>query len=274
MATNPDDIQDDDVLELTDEMEDEAEQPDEQQEQPEDEEEYPSFDGEPPTEEQETDLVKHLRRENRQLQKRVAEQSRSQQEEPIVVGARPKLEDFDFDSEAHDKALDEYEERKEAKRQQDLRIEAAKDREAQTWRQVEQNYQAKRAALPYRDKDEVERQAFDVLTPAHQALIADIAPDPALFIYAAGKNPGRLTELAGYDMSDPRQVVKLAAAVGRMGASLTMKKRAKPPAPQAVVRGGVARQGSDKELERLEKEADKTGDRTALINYRRSLKQA
>lgn len=269
-----DDQQDVEVLELTDVVDDDQQDEQEQQEEAEEGEEYPTFDGEPEAEEQETDLVKHLRRENRQLQKRVAEQSRSQQEEPIVVGPRPKLEDFDFDSEAHDKALDEYEDRKEAKRQQDLRIDAAKNREAETWRQVEQNYQAKRAALPYRDKEEVERQAFEVLSPAHQALIADIAPDPALFIYAAGKNPGRLTELAGYDMSDPRQVVKLAAAVGRMGASLTVKKRAKPPAPQSIVRGGVARQGSDKELERLEREADKTGDRTALINYRRSLKQA
>lgn len=238
----------------------------------EEEEEFPTFDGD--GEESETELIKHLRQQIRDRDKRLAAGARQQAEEPIVIGPRPKIEDFDYDAEAHDKALDAYEERKEAKRRQDERVEQAKTREAETWQQLERNYAAKRAALPYRDKDEVERVAFEALSPAHQALIADVAPDPALFVYAAGKHPGRLNELAAYDLNDPRQVVKMAAAVGRMGAGLSMKKRAKPPEPQSVVRGGVVRQGGDKELERLEKEADRTGDRTALIKYRKQQRQA
>lgn len=273
MVTQLDEEQVDDLPEVEEEVEQQVE--DQADDNGEETVEYPDFDGEA-EQEGETDLVKHLRAQVRERDKRLAAATRSQQaaEEPIIVGPRPQLSDFDYDTDAYDKAIDAWLEKGEEKRKQDSRVEQAKQREAESWRQVEQNYATKKAALPYRDKDDVERVAFDALSPAHQAIIADVAPDPALFIYAAGRNPGRLNELASFDMNDPRQVVRMAAAIGRMGASLTMAKRPKPPAPQSAVRGGVARQGSDKELERLEKEADRTGDRTALINYKRDLRKA
>lgn len=272
MATQLDDEQTDDLPEVE---EDEQQDAPEQHEEVDGEEaaEYPDFDGEA-AEEGETDLVKHLRAQVRERDKRLAAVTRNQQaaEEPIVVGPRPKLEDFDYDAEAYDKAMDAWLEKGEEKRKQDSRIEQAKQREAQSWQHIQQNYQAKKAALPYVDKDEAERVVFDALPPQHQALIAANAADPALYVYAMYRNPDRLNKLAGFDFSDPQQIIRMAWQAGAMEATLKTNKRPKPPAPQIAVRGGVARQGSDKELERLEKEADRTGDRTALINYRRSLK--
>lgn len=272
MATQPEDLEiEQDGLDVgTEAGETAPPEDDESGADEQDGEAYVSFGGDDdePAEAAETDLVKHLRRQVRELHKRVA--ASPQQHEPeIVVGDRPRLADYDYDTEAFDRALDAYDERREAKRKQDAQREAAAQKQNEQWQQVVTRYAERKRALPFADKDVAEAAAFEELNDQQQAIIARVAPDPALFIYAAGKNRTRLNELAA--ISDP---LELAAAVGRIGANLTMKKRSKAPPPEEVVRGGIVRQGADKELARLEKEADRTGDRTALVKYKRAKRGA
>lgn len=262
---------DDDVLDLTEEQEIEAagDTADPDAEQQDDGEDYLSFggdDADPAQEEPETDLVKRLRREIRERDKKLAQVARQPQaEEPIVVGDRPTMESVDYDQEAFDREFDAWEERREAKRQQDQRLEQGQRQQQERWQQVQTSYQQAKQKLPFADKQEAEQAAFDELTEIQQAVIASVADNPALVIYAVGKNRGKLAEIAGIE--DP---LKLAKHIGKMEASMTVKKRARPPQPDTAVKGStISSTATDKHEKKLEEEAERTGDRTKLIQYRR-----
>ena len=98
-------------------------------------------------------------------------------------------------------------------------------------------------------------------------MIIQGSDNPALTIYAIGKNSKVAQELA--DIKDP---VKFAFAVSKMEGKLKMGKRKAKPAPEATVKGGGGGVGKDHTLERLQKEADKTGDRSKIFAYRKKLR--
>lgn len=268
------DTAEDDVLDLHEDdivEDEEQQQSDDKQEQADDEgEDVLSFEGEHEAE-PESDLVKHLRRENRKLHQQVAEtRKQPQAEEPIVVGPRPKIEDFDYDQERFDQELDAWDERREQKRQQDARVEAGQRQQQQRWQQVQDDYKTKKAALPFADRDTAEATAFAELSEVQQAVIASTAANPALVIYAAGKNPARLAELAAVE--DP---LKLAHLIGKLESKMTITKRTRPPNPDTPVRGSsVAMGDSAKQLEKLEKEAERTGNRSKIIAFKRAQKES
>lgn len=271
----------DDVLELTPDHEAEEEEglahePDngDGEADPQDDgEDYVAFgdEPEPGSAEPETDLVKRLRKEIRDRDKRLAQYSKQPQaEEPIIVGDRPTIDQFDFNQEAFDREFDAWQQRKEAKRQQDHRLEQSQRQQQEHWQQVQASYQQAKQKLPFADKQEAEQAAFDELTDIQQAVIASVADNPALVIYAAGKSATKLAEIAG--INDP---LKLAKYIGRMEASMTVKKRARPPQPDTPLKGGtISSAAADKHLERLEKEAERTGNRTDLIKYRKQKREA
>lgn len=224
----------------------------------------PEDDGEPVFEgdeqpETETDLVRHLRKELRDRDRRLAQRA-PEPEAEIVVGERPKLADFDWDEDRFNDALDAYEQRKEQAREQGLKRERAQQQQAAEWQKVTDAYATKKAALKYPDKDEAEKRAFAELSEVQQAVIAKVATDPALLVYALGKNPARLSKLAG--MENP---LELAAEIGRMGAQMTTKKRAAAPEPDRPERGGMARLNGDKALNEAMKKAQKSGDYSAVV---------
>lgn len=208
-------------------------------------------------------LVKDRDRELAQARKRIAELERP--DAAIEVGDRPTRDQFDWDDDAYDKAIDEWNERRLAAQQQgerpnDLQAEAQQDVQRLT---------TGIASLSYADAKDVAPAAMDALTPEQQFVIASAAREPAKLIYALGKNPERLRALQ--DIKNP---VKFIAEVARMETQMTTRTRT-PPAPENI-RTGDAKPSvaTDKEEARLEKEAQKTGDRTALLRYRRQKKAA
>lgn len=267
--------QEDEILDLTEDHE--VEQDDDQQQDDaeggdnEQEEDYLQFDGDDPEPEQETDLVRHLRQQIRERDKQLhASRKAPQAEQLIEVGARPTLESCDYDSERFEQEFDAWVERGEQRRQQDQRLEAAQREQAQQWEQVKTGYATAKAKLPFADKEQAEATAFDSLSEVQQAVIAKYADNPALVIYAAGKNPTRLASLAGIE--DP---LKLAKEIGKLEATMKVTKRARPPQPDRAVRGSaISASTTDKREKQLEDEADRTGDRTKLIQYRRERRQA
>lgn len=223
-------------------------------------EDVPTFGDEP--DDQPTDLVKHLRQQLRSRDKELAAVRKGPQaEQPIEVGTEPDIEDFEFDSERFRAAHREWMQRGKDKDAQDQRAEQGQRQQNEAWQQVQTNYANKRAALKFADKDQVESAAFEALSPTQQAVIAKVASDPALLIYAVGKNPAKLEQLAAID--DP---LVLAATIGRMGATLQMKKRTQAPEPEQIVRGGTVKSG-DKARDKLEAEASRTGDYSKLVGY-------
>lgn len=274
------DEQDDDVLDLSeDDIVDDGEPQDDGGDEDQGQEEDESFIGFADEQEDaapapEPALVKHLREEIRKRDKRLAETQKAVQPEPeIVVGPRPKAADFDYDDDRLEAALDEWEERKTAAVTQASRREDAKRAQEQQWSQVTQRYAEQKAALRIANKDQAEQVALDTLSPTAQALIAKHADNAAQFMVAVGLSPTKLAELARIDgEGDPFAVVK---AVTKMEATLQTKRpAARPPNPDVPVRGKpISASGADKQLEKLEAEADRTGDRSKVIAFKRAQRE-
>jgi len=263
---NFNDPEDDDVLDL-DQMIDEDEgadsQDDQQGDDQQDDEELTFGDAE--DDDGAPDLPKRLReeikkrdRENALLKKRVAELDKPAA--PIDVGDRPTRDQFDWDDDAYDAAIDAWNERRVQAQQQadqpnDLQVEAQQDVQRLT---------VGLTTLSYADAEEVTKSATEALTSDQQFVIASASKEPAKLLYALGKNPERLKALL-----DIRNPVKFIAEVARMETQMTT--RTKTPVPPETQRRGDARPAAsaDKEEARLEKEALRTGDRTALIKYRK-----
>ena len=96
------------------------------------------------------------------------------------------------------------------------------------------------------------------------------AKNPALVVYAIGKNPAKAKELAA--ITDP---VKFAFAVANLEAQLKVTPRKSKPEPERVP-GGASRPLSgtvDSHLERLYDEARRTGDYTKVTDYKRKIAQ-
>ena len=90
------------------------------------------------------------------------------------------------------------------------------------------------------------------------------ADNPALVIYALGKNPKKAKELAA--ITDP---VKFAFAVAKLESQLKVTNRKAPPPPEKTMRGTGPGSGAvDSTLERLREEAARTGDMTKVIRYK------
>lgn len=270
---------DDDTLDLTEELEteqgDEAEQEGQTEtegdEAPEDEDEVVSFEGEaaPASGEAETGLVKHLRAQLREKAKEVETLRKSAPvPQPIEVGEKPTLAGCDYDEEAYEAQLDQWKSRKAQAEEQARTAEQAQKQAAEAWSAELQGHHEKKAALKFKDVQEAEEVALASLSQVQQAVIVKAASNSAMVVYALGKHPAKLAEIS--KITDP---IKLAVAVSKLEGKLSVTKRGGPPEPERIARGGApVAQGKDKELERLEKEADRTGDRTKLIAYRQKLK--
>jgi hypothetical protein len=215
--------------------------------------------------------VKDLREENRRLKREKAERERAAQEQQnLEVGDKPTLEGCDYDPERYEAELLGYHQRKAkvdeitTKREQESQV------YRESWNQDLERYNSHKAAAGQDFEDMAER-ASDKLDVTQQAVLIQAADNAAHVIYALGKYPQRLEELAAI-----KNPIKLARAVVKLEQEIKVAPRRKAPANVDEPERGSASLagGGDKELERLEKIADRTNDRTALIAYKRKQRQA
>jgi hypothetical protein len=268
----------DDTLELTEELETEQGDEEQQEEQseaegeeaPEEEEELVFEDeASPASGEAETGLVKHLRTQLTEQRKELERLRRSAPPpQPIEVGEKPTLSGCEYDEEVYEREIDQWKERKAKAEALNAEAEQTQKQIAEAWNQELQSHHEKKAALKFKDVQEAEDVALSSLSEVQQAVIVKAAENSAMVIYALGKHPAKLAELS--KITDP---IKLAVAVSKLEGKMTVAKRGGPPEPERIARGGApTANGTDKQLERLEKEADRTGDRSKLIAYKAQLK--
>lgn len=231
----------------------------------------------PPAEEEQRapEWVRELRKANREKERRIREleaklQTTTQTEnKPVALGPKPKLEEFDYDADRFEQALDAWHERK---RQHDLeteRVRQAEQQQQQAWQAKLEGYSKAKAELKVRDYEDAEAIAQEVFNVTQQGVILQGADNPALVIYALGKNPKKAADLA--KINDP---VKFAFAVAKLEKELKVTNRRAAPAPERVIQGtGRASGAVDSTLERLRAEAEKTGNYTKVLQYKRQ-KQA
>jgi hypothetical protein len=237
-----------------------------------------SIEGEAPTPEEEEqqrapDWVRELRKADREKARRIRELEAKLGASAQVqtLGPEPDLSDpdIDFNKDLFKTRYAEWLQRK----QDHEAIERKRAQEEQAakaaWAETQATYAAEKMAIRVADFAEAEEAVVDGLTEAQQGFILHVAKKRAELVYAVGKSPKILRELAA--ISDP---LKFAARLGEIQAAMKITPKRTAPPPETSPRGvsGVA-MGADAKLAELEAEADRTGDRTKVAAYRRTLKQ-
>lgn len=220
--------------------------------------------------------VKDLRKKEREARKRIKEleaqvQQAKPAEKPIEVGLKPKLADFDYDEDQFESAVEQWHERKRQVEQQQVAKQAEEEKAKQAWQQKMQSYEERRqnVASKVRDFEEVEEAAKDKLTPTQQGILIHAAENPELIMYHLGKNPKKAQELSA--ITDP---VLFAFAAAKLDSQMKIQTRKPATQPEKKPSGSAGLAGAvDQKLAQLEAKAAKTGDRTELIKYKKSLQK-
>ena len=237
-----------------------------------------SIDGEepPPQEEQAApEWVRELRREHRELKKRNRElESRvnqSAETNPVVnLGPKPNLEALDYDTEKYEQSLADWYERKKLVDEQQSQVRRAEEEQQQAWNAKLEGYVEAKTKLKVRDYDDAEEVAQQMFNVVQQGVVIQGAENPALVIYALGKNPKKAKELAAID--DP---VKFAFAVAKLESNLKIGNRKAATQPERTVSATAPSSGAvDSTLERLREEAARTGNMDKVMAYKRAQKRA
>jgi hypothetical protein len=236
-----------------------------------------SIDGEepPPQEQAAPEWVRELRREHRELKKRNRElESRvnqSTETNPVVnLGPKPNLEALDYDTEKYEQSLADWYERKKLVDEQQSQVRRAEEEQKQAWNAKLEGYVEAKTKLKVRDYDDAEEVAQQMFNVVQQGVVIQGAENPALVIYALGKNPKKAKELAAID--DP---VKFAFAVAKLESNLKIGNRKAATQPERTVSATAPSSGAvDSTLERLREEAARTGNMDKVMAYKRAQKRA
>ncbi len=220
--------------------------------------------------------VKELRKRTKEQERLIREQQAkidalSGATQKPTLGKKPALSDdgIDYDEAAYEKALDKWYEDKRSFDEEEAKKRVVAEQEEKEWNEKLQGYQDKRAKLAkIEDFEEAEASALNILSTVQQGIIVDSTDMPAHIMYALGKNPEKLKELAA--ITNP---VRFTAALVRMESKMTVSTRKPSTQPEKVIVGNTAVSGiNDKTLDRLRDEAAQTGDFTKVIAYKKQLR--
>lgn len=238
------------------------------------------IEGESPPQEEEEEVaeapkwVKELRkthkevvRKNRELEEKLKSLEAPKAEQPVELGAKPTLRDHDYDDEKFEAALEAWHDRKRKVEAQEAEKQKQQKATQDAWAAKVEAYNKARTALKVKDYDEVAANAGEVLNATQQGIIVAGSENPALVVYALGKNPKKAAELA--KIQDP---VQFAFAIAKLEGQLKVSNKRTAPPPEKVISAGSGRtSGSvDSTLERLRAEAEKSGDYSKVIAYKKS----
>ncbi len=220
--------------------------------------------------------VRELRKQHREAQRKLKEQEAELQRlkapaqvQPTIT-TKPRLEDFDFDTDKYEAALLKWHEHK--KQIDDLEAQAKQTEEQQkrNWAQRLEVYGTSKQSLKLEDYDQAEDVVQQNLNVVQQGIIIQGAENPAAVVYVLGKDPTKAKEFAA--IKDP---VKFAIAIGKLETKLKVTNRKAPPPPPTTIRGNASISGTvDSHLERLRAEAERTGDYTKVHQYRQQKKDS
>lgn len=225
--------------------------------------------------EQDTGLVKKLRgiaRENARKAKEFERQLQQQASKPDDMPQlrdKPTLESHDFDPEAFEADLQQWFNEKsavDAKRQQ---IEKQQQEQVQAVQQRIEAYNQRKTQLGAKDYEQAEAEVSALFDPVKQGILLEASDKPELLVYGLYRNPKELERLS--QITSP---AKFAAEIGKLEGKLNVSRQtSKPNPPDTNLRSSASAVSVDKKLEQLEKEAERTGDRTKLLEYKRQLKR-
>ena len=205
---------------------------------------------------------RELQRQNRDLQAKL--QTTQTETKPVTLGKKPTLEDHDYDADRFEVALSDWFDLKRKAADVTARQEAEVMTQQKAWQSKLDSYGKAKAELRVKDFEDAEAVAQEIFSITQQGVVLQGAENPALVIYALGKNLKKAKELS--EITDP---VKFAFAVAKLEKDLKVTNRKAAPPPEKIVSGTGRSSGAvDSTLERLRAEAEKTGNMTKVIQYK------
>lgn len=256
---------------------DEAEMAEGDEAEAEDEEVVISIDGEAPAPEEDEearapdwvrDLRKQYREEKRrakELEQRLAQVEQRNTQAVAPLGPKPTLEKADYDTDRYERDLAAWYEKKRQHDEREAAVKSEHQAVQKEWERKLESYQGAKAGLKVRDFEFAEDVVQDNLSVMQQGMIVQGADNPALVVYALGKNPKKAKEIAS--ITDP---VKFAFAVAKLETQLKISNRKAQSSPERKISGTARPSGAvDSTLDRLRSEAEKTGDYSKVFQYKK-----
>jgi hypothetical protein len=226
-------------------------------------EEVLTFGEEAEPQDNDTGLVKHLRSQIRERDRRLAEVEKAPRAQPVDPGPEPTLEDCDYDEDKLKVALRKWDREVQESKEPAVQADEAQRKAYETERQ---RYVDGKAKINHPEMEDAEETVKASLSPAQQSALVLASDDPAKMVLALFKNPAKLAELAS-----ETNVVKLGAKVAKLEGQLKMVKR-RAPDPDTPERGSaqVSRQtnAAQKKLDKMEADY-KGGDRSHIQQFKR-----
>ena len=206
---------------------------------------------------------RELQRENRELKAKL-ESSTVVEKKPTQLGNKPTLDSCDYDSELFEAELAKWYERKREVDAEEAKAKESQEAQEREWRSKLDAYGKAKADLRVRDYDDAEEAVQQLFDVTQQGVLIEGSDNPALLVYALGKNPSKAKELAAI-----KSPVKFAFAVAKLEKELKVSNRSRqaPPPEKTVTGTGRISGAVDSTLDRLRAEADRTGDRTKVVQY-------
>lgn len=238
-----------------------------------------SIAGEDPSEEEEEHKnapgwVRELRKSSREKDKKIREleaklQTTGQAAPKIpALGKKPTLDDHDYDPDAYEAALTDWFDRKRVHDAHEAQVLAQQEESQRAWESKLASYGKSKTELKVKDFDDAESYVQEKFNVTQQGIMLQGLENPALMVYALGKNPKKAAELSAIE--DP---VKFAIAIGKLESTLKVTPRKTAPPPTKSITGNGPVSGSiDSTLNRLRAEAEKTGNYTKVLAYKKQKK--
>ena len=219
------------------------------------------------------DLRKEHRKEKRrakELEQKIEQLERGNAPASQPLGSKPTLDGVDYDTDRYETELASWYEKK--REHDDQRNVAQSQQKAvqKEWDTKLESYHSSKAGLKVKDYEFAEDVVQDNLSVMQQGMIVQGADNPALVVYALGKNPKKAKEIAS--ITDP---VKFAFAVAKLETNLKVTKRKASSRPEKKISGTARPSGSvDNTLDRLRADAEKTGDFSKVMQYKKQKRSA
>lgn len=217
------------------------------------------------------DLRDRLRNVKKKYRKTLYELEQLQKPEstPAEPGPKPTLESCDYDSDQYESKLDQWHEKKRQSDQVKQQAAARKEKEDAEWQKIHKNYGERRQALKIKDFDNAEEEVIETLSIPKQNIILKYASKPEMIVYALGKNPAKLAEMAKMDE------FMFTKELGRLEDKLKVTKRKPKTQPEKTIKSTGTLSGTvDKTREKLREEAARTNNYTKLNEYNRRKRRA
>jgi hypothetical protein len=213
--------------------------------------------------------LRALERENEEL--KAQRQPTATVPEAPTLPPRPKMSDPDieYDEEKLTTRVIEWGKQRDKVEAHKEQAKVAQQERAREWEGVKTHYQTCAAAISEKVSSypDAEKFVMRTLTIEQQNHLLEAVDDPAKVVLALSQNPDRAKDLAAI-----KSLPKFTRALVELEKTMIVTPLTKKPkaGPEKTISsgGGSSATSTDKTLERLEAEADRTGNRAAVQRYK------